>query len=97
MQSALQSITVLARGQFRNTLQRSNQYLSPHTFFLARTKDALPRKRRPPHRRCYHTRHGLAITIGAFFLQLKLLANSGRSCRMVLVRYSSGAWGSVWA
>jgi hypothetical protein len=25
------------------------------------------------------------------------LANSGRSVSTVLVRYSSGAWGSVWA
>src|SRR5260370_26340566 len=39
----------------------------------------------------YHTRHGFGTTIFASFLQLKLLANSGKSCSTELVRYSSGA------
>jgi hypothetical protein len=45
----------------------------------------------------YQTRQGFGATIGAVFLQLKLLANSGRSVSTVFVRYSSGACGSAWA
>ena len=45
----------------------------------------------------HHTRHGFALTILSVFLQLKLLANSGRSCSTEFVRYSSGACGLVCA
>src|SRR6185437_11566619 len=45
----------------------------------------------------YQIRHALSATILLPFLQLKLLANSGKSLRTVFARYSSGACGSVCA
>ncbi len=45
----------------------------------------------------HQMRHGFALTILSLGLQLKLFANSGKSCRMELVRYSSGACGLACA
>jgi len=45
----------------------------------------------------YQTLHGVAATIFAVFLQLKLLANSGKSLSTVFERYSSGACASLSA